>query len=104
MEGIPTRISHPPGRSRPGIVELVTDPARPAAGHFALRRVLMNRSTVFAAVAALASLAMSASAFAAPITITDTTSGTATNDGTINSGEYVGSSAGINGGFGNVIG
>lgn len=37
-------------------------------------------------------------------TITDTTPGSATNDGTINSGEYVGSTTGINSGFGDVIG
>jgi hypothetical protein len=39
-----------------------------------------------------------------PITITDTTAGTATNNGAIAGGEYVGSSVGINSGFGNVIG
>ncbi|MEZ4888440.1 MAG: hypothetical protein R3E32_27175 [Chitinophagales bacterium] len=39
-----------------------------------------------------------------PTTITDNTAGTATKDGTINGGEYVGSSTGINSGFGNVIG
>lgn len=37
-------------------------------------------------------------------TITDTTFTTATNNGTIAGGEYVGSSTGINSGFGNVIG
>lgn len=37
-------------------------------------------------------------------TITDTTAGTATNNGTIAGGEYVGSSTGINTGFGDVIG
>lgn len=39
-------------------------------------------------------------------TITDTTSDTATNDGTVNTGtgEYVGSTTGINSGFGGVIG
>lgn len=41
---------------------------------------------------------------AAPVTIVDTTAGSATNDGTINTGEYVGSSTGINSDFGNVIG
>jgi hypothetical protein len=40
----------------------------------------------------------------APITIVDTTLGTATNNGTIGVGEYVGSSTGIRSGFGNVIG
>ncbi len=38
------------------------------------------------------------------LTITDTTAGTATNNGTINVSEYVGFSTGINNGFGNVIG
>ncbi len=37
-------------------------------------------------------------------TIVDTTPGSATNDGIIGMGEYVGFSTGINGGFGNVIG
>ncbi|MEI2608159.1 MAG: choice-of-anchor Q domain-containing protein [Candidatus Promineifilaceae bacterium] len=37
-------------------------------------------------------------------TITDTTAGTATNNGTVAGGEYVGYSTGINNGFGNVIG
>jgi hypothetical protein len=41
---------------------------------------------------------------ALPMTITDTTSTTASNDGTINEGEYVGSTYGINSGFGGVIG
>jgi hypothetical protein len=36
--------------------------------------------------------------------ITDTTIGTATRDGVINAGEYVGGFAGVNNGFGNVIG
>ena len=39
-----------------------------------------------------------------PHIITDTTSTTATNDGTVNTGEYVGYSCGINSGFANVIG
>lgn len=43
-------------------------------------------------------------AHAMPTTIVDTTNGSAINDGTINGGEYVGASAGINAGFGNVIG
>lgn len=43
-------------------------------------------------------------ALAVVVTINDTTPGTATNDGSINVGEYVGSSSGINSGFGNVIG
>jgi hypothetical protein len=38
------------------------------------------------------------------LTITDTTAGTATNDGTVNVSEYVGFTTGINNGFGNVIG
>ena len=37
-------------------------------------------------------------------TVTDTTAGGATNDGTINGGEYVGNTTGINTGFGDVIG
>lgn len=41
---------------------------------------------------------------AMPTTITDTTGSSASNNGSIGTGEYVGSSAGINGGFGNVIG
>ena len=41
---------------------------------------------------------------AAPISIVDTTTGSAINDGSIGGGEYVGSSTGINAGFGNVIG
>lgn len=41
---------------------------------------------------------------AAPTTIADNTAGTATVDGTINSGEYVGFSEGVGGGFGDVIG
>ncbi len=50
-------------------------------------------------------LTLSMNVFAqGPTIITDNTAGTATKDGTINGGEYVGSSIGINGGFGNVIG
>lgn len=50
-------------------------------------------------------LVLSINVFAqGPTTITDNTAGTATKDGTINVGEYVGSSNGINNGFGNVIG
>lgn len=44
------------------------------------------------------------SASATPITIVDTTGTGATNDGTIGGSEYVGSSSGINTGFGDVIG
>ena len=44
-------------------------------------------------------------AFAAHVgTITDTSPGSATNDGVINAGEYAGSTNGINAGFGDVIG
>ncbi|MDX1965330.1 MAG: PEP-CTERM sorting domain-containing protein [Pirellulales bacterium] len=50
-------------------------------------------------ISALATLAQ-----ANPVVIVDTTPGTAVNDGTINGGEYVGLSRGINAGFGNVIG
>jgi hypothetical protein len=39
-----------------------------------------------------------------PVTITDNTAGTASLDGSIGLGEYVGFSCGINSGFGNVIG
>ncbi|MBX7212706.1 MAG: ExeM/NucH family extracellular endonuclease, partial [Thermoflexales bacterium] len=39
-----------------------------------------------------------------PVTITDNTATTATRDGAIGAGEYVGYSCGINNGFGNVIG
>ena len=56
------------------------------------------------AVAVLAAAAFAAPVSAVPVTITDTTPGTATNDGTINAGEYVGASSGINTGFGDVIG
>jgi hypothetical protein len=47
---------------------------------------------------------VAASAFAAPVTIVDTTPTSADNDGTIGAGEYAGYSVGINSGFGNAIG
>ena len=43
-------------------------------------------------------------ALASPTSIVDTTAGTATSDGAVLPGEYVGSSVGINAGFGDVIG
>jgi hypothetical protein len=53
---------------------------------------------------ALAVLLVATAAYAVPIIIDDVTSTTATNDGVVNAGEYVGSSTGINAGFGDVIG
>ncbi|HSN75970.1 MAG TPA: hypothetical protein VL334_12920, partial [Anaerolineae bacterium] len=53
---------------------------------------------------ALALVLLASPALAAPATIVDTTSGTATNNGTVAAGEYVGFTTGINSGFGNVIG
>lgn len=56
-------------------------------------------------LAAAAAMALAGPAMAAHVgTITDTTPGTANNDGTIASGEYAGSTSGINSGFGDVIG
>lgn len=52
----------------------------------------------------IAALTLAGPSLASPISIVDTTAGSATNDGSIGVGEYVGSSTGINGGFGNVIG
>ncbi|MCS6844663.1 MAG: hypothetical protein NZ528_10155 [Caldilineales bacterium] len=49
-------------------------------------------------------LTLATPALAAPATIVDNTAGSATNDGTVNPGEYVGYTTGINSGFGNVIG
>lgn len=59
------------------------------------------RITVFSL---LCSMIGSTTSFAAPVTIVDSTPGTAFNDGVINAGEYVGSSKGINGGFGDILG
>ncbi len=56
----------------------------------------------YAVLAAAAAVSLTASSYAA--TVVDTTATSATNDGTINSGEYVGGVDGINGGFGDVIG
>lgn len=56
----------------------------------------------FASTALLA-IILSASTLHAGF-ITDTTIGSATRDGVINSGEYIGGFAGVNSGFGNVIG
>lgn len=53
---------------------------------------------------ALAVLLVATVAYAVPIIIDDVTSTTATNDGVVNAGEYVGLSTGINSGFGDVIG
>jgi hypothetical protein len=49
-------------------------------------------------------LSLTLRSYAQVNTITDITAGTATVDGTINVGEYVGSAGGINSGFGDVIG
>ncbi|MDP6491041.1 MAG: hypothetical protein QGG69_04630, partial [Kiritimatiellia bacterium] len=43
-------------------------------------------------------------ATAEPVSLVDTTPGTATHDGTVSNGEYVASSSGINSGFGDVMG
>ncbi|OQA15858.1 MAG: hypothetical protein BWY63_02842 [Chloroflexi bacterium ADurb.Bin360] len=59
---------------------------------------------VSAFVIVCAMLAMVVQPAIAGSTITDTTSGTATRDGTVNVEEYVGSTPGINSGFGGVIG
>lgn len=53
---------------------------------------------------ALALILLVTPALAAPAIIVDNTSSTATNNGTVGAGEYVGFTAGINSGFGNVIG
>ena len=53
---------------------------------------------------ALVGLLTAATAMAAPVTILDSTPGTAVNDGVINLGEYVGASNGINGSFGDILG
>jgi hypothetical protein len=53
---------------------------------------------------AVAVLLVASVAYAVPIIIDDVTSTTATNDGVVNVGEYVGLSTGINSGFGDVIG
>ena len=60
--------------------------------------------TKFIPSLALVATLTAATALAAPVTILDSTPGTATNDGVINPGEYVGASNGINGGFGDIIG
>ena len=61
----------------------------------------MKKFLPFLGVAAFAA----SPAFAVHVgTITDTSPGSATNDGTINAGEYAGSTNGINAGFGDVIG
>jgi hypothetical protein len=62
----------------------------------------MRRFTLVAGLVVV--LSVGGAAIAAPTVITDTTPGTASNDGTVGVGEYVGSSAGINAGFGDVIG
>ncbi len=64
----------------------------------------MFASAARAAVVTAMGIAVAGPGVAMPTSITDTTAGTATNDGTIGGGEYVGSSLGINSGFGNVIG
>ena len=61
----------------------------------------MKKGTLFSGAALLA---LGVVANAAPVIIVDTTIGTATRDGTVNAGEYVGSGAGINSGFSDVLG
>jgi hypothetical protein len=58
-------------------------------------KILRTSFFILALLAALL-LTLVSPAAAQPATITDTTPGTAINDGTVNSGEYVGSTAGIN--------
>ena len=63
------------------------------------------RHFVYPSLSVVALLAAAPAGWAAHLgTITDTTAGTATVDGTINGGEYAGSTSGINTGFGDVIG
>ncbi len=62
----------------------------------------MQNALCLAAIAATA--AFTSAGFAATATIIDTTPGGATNDGVIGVGEYVGSTVGINTGFGDVLG
>jgi len=66
----------------------------------------MHRSTLIRSCALLCLFTAFAvlPAAGAPTTIVDVTAGSATRDGAIGIGEYVGSSMGINNGFGNVIG
>ena len=63
---------------------------------------MLRTTTIVAAAVGISGVA--ASSNAAPVSIVDTTPGSATADGTIQPGEYVGSSNGINSGFGDVIG
>jgi hypothetical protein len=42
--------------------------------------------------------------YAEPVSLVDTTAGTATHDGSVGASEYVASSSGINSGFGGVMG
>jgi hypothetical protein len=73
--------------------------------HAAPTVVIMHRINRIAAFFLLVPLVLvSVPTSANVVLINDTTAGTATNDGTINGGEYVGSGTGINSGFGNVIG
>lgn len=64
----------------------------------------MSHRYLLASIAVCWGLLIASHAFAQPTTITDNTPGGATVDGTVNGGEYVGSSSGINGSFGDVIG
>ena len=61
------------------------------------------RLTLFSLVVALL-LLFASPAFAAISTLVDSTANGAANNGTVDSGEYIASSAGINSGFGNVVG
>src|SRR5262245_41874680 len=73
--------------------------------HAVVAVVAMQRVQTVAAVVVLLSFAMAGvTAVGNVVLINDTTPGTASNDGTINPGEYVGFSSGINNGFGNIIG
>jgi hypothetical protein len=63
----------------------------------------MKFSTMITGAACIA-VAVAAVATAQPTNITDTTAGTAVNNGTVGVGEYVGYSTGINSGFGDVLG
>jgi hypothetical protein len=59
---------------------------------------------VLAAMVGFGLFLLASPVWATPATITDTTTGSANNDGTVNPGEYVGFTNGINSGFGDFIG
>ncbi|MBC8170779.1 MAG: hypothetical protein H7X77_03880 [Anaerolineae bacterium] len=68
---------------------------------------MKNRKTLFLTLLAVISSILLLAQFtvsAAPTVITDTTATSATNDGTINVDEYIGCTAGVSTGFGDVIG